>query len=62
MEKQADILYVKNVIKPLEELIRKMEVSNKFSKNDIELLNQLLTEKYIILEHILQENSFDSQY
>ena len=62
MKKQIDILYVKKVIKPLEEVIHKVEVSDEFSQRDLETLNQLLLEKYLILEHILQENSFDSQY
>ncbi len=61
MKKQIDILYVKKVIKPLEEIIRKVEVSDEFSQQDLEILNQLLLEKYLIVEHILQENSSNSQ-
>ncbi|MCI8545298.1 MAG: hypothetical protein HFH09_03605 [Bacilli bacterium] len=61
MKKQIDILYVKKVIKPLEEVIHKVEVSDEFSQRDLETLNQLLLEKYLILEHILQENSSNSQ-
>ena len=61
MKMQTDILYVKSIIKPLEELIIRIELSSDFSKQDVELLNQLLTEKYIVLEHILQENSSNSQ-
>lgn len=61
MKKQTDILYVKKVIRPLEELIAKIEVSDEFSQQDLEILNQLLLEKYLILEHILQENSSNSQ-
>lgn len=61
MKKQIDILYVKKVIKPLEDVIRKVEVSDDFSQQDLEILNQLLLEKYLILEHILQENSSNSQ-
>lgn len=61
MERPTDILYVKNIIKPLEDLIKRMELSNDFSKKDVEVLNQLLAEKYIVLEHILQENSSNSQ-
>ncbi len=61
MKKQIDILYVKKVIKPLEEVIHKVEVSDEFSQQDLEVLNQLLLEKYLILEHILQENSSNSQ-
>ncbi|MCI9233164.1 MAG: hypothetical protein HFH08_01040 [Bacilli bacterium] len=61
MKEQIDILYVKNVIKPLEELIHKIELSDEFSRKDLEILNQLLLEKYLILENILQENSSNSQ-
>lgn len=61
MKKQIDILYVKKVIKPLEEVIHKVEASDEFSQRDLETLNQLLLEKYLILEHILQENSSNSQ-
>lgn len=61
MKKQIDILYVKNVIKPLEELIYKIESSKEFSQKDLKILNKLLLEKYLILENILQENSSDSQ-
>lgn len=61
MKKPIDILYVKNVIKPLEDLIYKIEISNAFSKKELKILNKLLLEKYLILENILQENSSDSQ-
>ncbi len=61
MKEETDVLYVKNVIEPLEELIQKIQISNEYSKEEVEKLDKLLLEKYLILENILQENSSNSQ-
>lgn len=61
MKESTDVLYVKNVIEPLEALIQKIQLSNEYSHEEVEKLNKLLLEKYLILENILQENSSNSQ-
>lgn len=55
MERRADILYVEHVIKPLEELIHRIESTEELSSEGLERLNQLLVEKYIALEKISKE-------
>lgn len=61
MKEETDVLYVKNVIEPLERLIQKIQISNEYSHEEVEKLDKLLLEKYLILENILQENSSNSQ-
>lgn len=60
-ERTTNFLYVKNVIEPLEKLIQKMQSSGEFPHEELQKLDKLLFEKYLILENILQENSTNSQ-
>ena len=56
-EKETDLLYVKNVIAPLENMIKKLQVSENVSREDIKELDKILLEKYLTLEKIIEENS-----
>jgi len=56
-EKEVDLLYVKNVIAPLENMIKKLQVSDMVSRTDIRELDKILLEKYLTLEKILEEIS-----
>lgn len=55
MYNDTDFLYVKNVIEPLEQLIRRIQRSNEVSVDEVKELNRLLYEKYLVLEQILTE-------
>lgn len=54
-ERKVDFLYTKNVIKPLESLIRKVTIFDDVSLKERKKLDKLLLEKYVKLEQILQE-------
>lgn len=54
-ENKPDILYVKNVIEPLEALIQKVWKSEELSRESLRQLDALLLEKYLVLENILNE-------
>lgn len=55
VERNTNILYVKNVIHPLEKLVKKMREFGYLSKEERHQLDQLLLDKYLMLECILRE-------
>lgn len=54
-ENDPNFLYVKNVIEPLEILIKKIQKSEGLSRERLKELDILLLEKYLVLENILQD-------
>ena len=56
-ERKTDFLYTKNVIEPLECLIRKVATFDDISLEERKKLDKLLLEKYVKLVQILQEEA-----
>lgn len=54
-ERDPNLLYVKNVIEPLEILIKKIQKSEGLSRERLKELDILLLEKYLVLENILDD-------
>ena len=54
--KETEILYVRNIINPLEALIQTIQTSDESSKKGLKELDKLLLEKYMVLENLLNEN------
>lgn len=52
---ESDLLYVIYILEPLEEVIKRVQVANRVSQDELEKLDRLLLKKYLMLEEKLQD-------
>ncbi len=60
MKEELDNLYSRKVIDPLERLLIELQVGHQLSPEEVKKLDQLLLEKYVILEKEMQKKYYNT--